>query len=72
MGFWISPPGQPKTFMAFNTQANWSDQKWDVLYKIVGALQNLPGADPENNPKWNDTKWDLLRKWEKAEEALNS
>lgn len=57
--------------MAFNTEANWTDQKWDVLYKIVGTYQNLPGADPANNPKWNDTKWDLLRKWELAAELLN-
>lgn len=51
---------------AFNTTGQYNDLKRDVLMKILGVYQNLPGADPANDPKWNDTKWDLERKWENA------
>lgn len=57
--------------MPFLTDANISDGKWLVIFKILGTYQNLPGADPANNPKWNDTKHDLLEKWERAVENLN-
>lgn len=43
-------------FIGSGSTPQTGDTKWMLLVKTLAALQKLPGALPENNPKREDTK----------------
>lgn len=50
------------TFIGSGTTPRTSDTRWMLLQKILGSLQNRPGANPANNPRRKDTIWMIRRK----------
>lgn len=54
------------TFLAHGTTPNVSDSRWMIWCRILGAYQNMAGADPANNPHLSDTIWTLKHKINKA------
>jgi len=54
------------SFLSKGDQPRRTDTRWFEWTRILGQYQNLPGADPANNPKRTDSLRQIMLKVLKA------
>lgn len=58
-------------FLASGTTSRLKDNRWTVLAKVLGAVQNATsGASAANNPTIRDTRYTLRKKIVRAKAGL--
>lgn len=49
-------------FLSFGETPHRQDTDWTEAVRWLGSLQNLPGANPDNNPRRTDSLNTILKK----------